>query len=139
MPEIKISIGGRDFQVACQEGEEHYLRAAAALLGAEADTLVKQIGRLPEARMLLMAGLMLADKTAGLDERLKEAEQKIAAQEAKIAELEARRPEAEAEVREVKVEVPVEVPVIPPQLTETLAEIAARAEGLAERLETAQS
>ena len=26
MPEIKLSIGGRDFQVACQEGEENFHR-----------------------------------------------------------------------------------------------------------------
>lgn len=136
MPEIKISIGGREFQVACQEGEEHFLRSAAGLLANEADTLVNQIGRLPEARMLLMAGLMLADKTAGLDERLKEAEHKAAAQEAKIAELEARK--GGAEPVEVKVEVPVEVPVVPPQLSESLAEIAARAEGLADALEAAK-
>ncbi|MCT8160617.1 cell division protein ZapA [Pseudoruegeria sp. SHC-113] len=140
MPEIKISIGGREFQVACQEGEEHFLRSAAGLLATEADTLVSQIGKLPEARMLLMAGLMLADKTAGLDERLKEAERKAATQEAKIAELEARKGGGEpVEVKvEVPVEVPVEVAVVPPQLIESMAEIAARAEGLAEALEAAK-
>ena len=26
MPEVQIEIGGRSFEVACQEGEEHYLR-----------------------------------------------------------------------------------------------------------------
>ncbi len=32
MPEVQIKIGGRPFQVACQEGEEHFLQAAAQLL-----------------------------------------------------------------------------------------------------------
>ena len=58
MPDVKITIGGRQFDVACQEGEEHFLHAAAALLDAEAQTLVSQIGRLPEARMLLMSALI---------------------------------------------------------------------------------
>ena len=64
MPELTITIGGRAFPVACQEGEEHFLRAAAALLDAEAQPLVAQMGRLPESRLLLMAGLMLADNVA---------------------------------------------------------------------------
>ena len=70
MPEVKVTIGGRDFEVACQDGEEHFLRTAAKMLDGEATVLVNQIGRLPEARMLLMAGLMLADKTAGLEDQL---------------------------------------------------------------------
>ena len=119
MPDVTITIGGRDFQVACQTGEEHFLRAAAGMLNAEADPLVQQMGRLPEARMLLMAGLMLADKTAAVEDELRQLK-------ARLTELEA-RPTPQAEK--------VEVPVIPPQLRETLAEIAARAEALADRVD----
>ena len=57
MPEVNVVIGGRDFSVACQEGEEHYLKSAAGMLDAEASALAAQIGRLPEARMLLMSEL----------------------------------------------------------------------------------
>ncbi|MFN9945160.1 MAG: cell division protein ZapA, partial [bacterium] len=74
MPHVEIMIGGRSFEVACQDGEETYLAAAAAMLDAEANALSSQIGRMPEGRMLLMAGLMLADKTVGLEDRLREAE-----------------------------------------------------------------
>ena len=72
MPETEIKIGGRSFTVSCQDGEEHFLHSAAKLLDAEATVLTSQIGRMPEPRMLLMAGLMLADKTAGLEEKLQE-------------------------------------------------------------------
>jgi cell division protein ZapA len=119
MPDVTISIGGRDFQVACQTGEEHFLQAAAAMLNAEADPLVQQMGRLPEARMLLMAGLMLADKTAALEDETRQLK-------ARLHELES-RPAAPTER--------VEVPVVPARVAETLAEIAARAEALAERVE----
>ena len=74
MPEVEIVIGGKSFDVACQEGEEHYLRAAAKMLDEEASVLSAQIGQIPEARMLLMAGLMLADKTAGVQDKLREME-----------------------------------------------------------------
>ena len=83
MPHVEIMIGGRSFEVACQEGEEPYLTAAAAMLDTEANALSSQIGRMPEGRMLLMAGLMLADKTVGLEERLREAEAQLAAAQAR--------------------------------------------------------
>ena len=77
MPEVTIHIGGRSFEVACQDGEEHFLHSAAKMLDDEAQALAAQIGRLQETRMLLMAGLLLADKTANLGERLSKAEQEI--------------------------------------------------------------
>ena len=117
MPSVEIEIGERVFEVACQEGEEHYLRTAAQMLDAEADRLTRQIGRLPEARMLLMAGLMLADRTAGVEDQLREAQERLAAQEARIAELEARPAAA------------------PPQATAALTALAERAEGLAAEAE----
>ncbi|NNL72811.1 MAG: cell division protein ZapA [Silicimonas sp.] len=126
MPEVTVQIGGRPFNVACQEGEEHFLQSAAALLDAEAKTLMDQIGRLPESRMLLMAGLMLADKAAGTDDQVTALENKIAQQEAWIEELQS-KPSPEPDK--------VEVAVIPKEVTETLAELAARAEALAEAAE----
>ena len=70
MPEVDIDIGGKSFTVSCQAGEEQYLVSAAAALNLEADKLGDQIAKLSEARMLLMAGLMLADKTAGAQDRV---------------------------------------------------------------------
>ncbi|MGR3271874.1 cell division protein ZapA [Thalassococcus profundi] len=126
MPEVEITIGGRSFEVACQEGEEQYLQAAARMLDAEASVLVDQIGRVPEARMLLMAGLMLADKTAGLEDRLREAEDRAAGMEDQIRALrDAPAPEPQR----------VEVPVLPEGVTDSLAELAARAEALADEIE----
>jgi len=119
MAELDITIGGRVFSVACQEGEEHFLQTAAAMLDTEAQPLVTQMGRLPESRMLLMAGLMLADRTAAVEDELR-------ALKTRLAELEA-RPAPEP--------LRVEVPVIPPRVSETLAEIAARTEALAADIE----
>ena len=126
MPDVVVGIGGREFSVSCQEGEEHYLQAAAAMLDTEASALTSQIGRLPEARMLLMAGLMLADKHAGTEDQMKAMEDKVAQQEAWIEELQ-NRPKPAPER--------MEVAVIPDQVTESMAELAARAEALAEAAE----
>ena len=116
MPDLEVTIGGRAFQVSCQPGEEHFLRSAAAMLDSEAAPLIAQMGRLPEAKMLLMAGLLLADKTAAVEDELRTLR-------ARVTELEA-RPVATRDVA-----------VMPPQVIETLAEIAARAEAMAARVE----
>ena len=111
MPELDITIGGRTFLVACQPGEEHFLRSAAAMLDSEAQVLVGQMGRMTDARLLLMAGLMLADKTAALEDELREQKAKVAAG------------------------VPASAPVAAPVALTTLTELAARAEAMADRLE----
>lgn len=126
MPELTIHIGGRGFDVSCQDGEEPFLQSAAKMLDDEAQVLSDQIGRMPEARMLLMAGLMLADKTAATDDKLKRAESKLAEVEAELQSLR-NRPEPEPER--------IEVAVVPPSVTDTLAELAARAEALASVVE----
>ncbi|MDA5093941.1 cell division protein ZapA [Aliiroseovarius sp. KMU-50] len=123
MPDVVIKIGGRDFDVACQEGEEHFLKSAAAMLDAEASVLVSQLSNLTESRMLLMSGLMLADKTAGMDDKLKAAEKKLADLQAEIDALKNAEPQK------------IEVPVVPSSVTDTLAEIAARAEAMATAVE----
>ena len=126
MPEVEIQIGGRCFEVACQEGEEHYLQSAARMLDTEASALTGQIGRLPEARMLLMAGLMLADKTAGVEDKLREMQAQVADLEGELLRM-----------RDMPTPEPnrVEVPVVPESLTDSLAELAARAEALAAEVE----
>lgn len=125
MPEVRVTIGGRDFEVACQEGEEHFLHTAAKLLDEEASVLSDQVGRMPEARMLLMAGLMLADKTASVEDRAAEIQAQLDEREAELSSL--RQSAAEPEK--------VEVPVVPQSVTDTLAELAARAEALAAAIE----
>ncbi len=122
MAEVEISVGGRTFQVACQEGEEHFLKGAAEMLDREASVLIGQIGRIPETKMLLMAGLMLADRTAAVEDE-------IAAMKADMARLQTELTEAKSNVTKV------EVPVFPTEMTEALAEIAARAEALADNIE----
>lgn len=130
MPDQIITIGHKEFTVACQPGEEQYLLSAAAMLDTEARTLLNQIGRVPAERMLLMAGLMLADKTAEADDKLSAALAEVASLRDEISRLHT-RPEPEPRR--------VEVPVIPSDVTDALTELAARAEAVAEQLETRAS
>ena len=125
MPDVTISLGGRHIQVSCQEGEEDYLHAAAKMLDDEAQVLSDQVGRMPEARMLLMAGLLLADKTANVEDKIAEVRAELAEREAELAGLRNMVVEPER----------VEVAVIPTSVTDAMAEMAARAEALASEIE----
>jgi cell division protein ZapA len=122
MPEVRISIGGRDFDVACQPGEEHFLKAAAKMLDAEAQSLMGQIGRMPELKMLLMAGLMLADKTAGLEDQVRVTEERAQAAERSLERARA------SSVR-------AEIAAVPEAVLDRFAELAAEAEALAAEVE----
>jgi cell division protein ZapA len=113
MPDLDITIGGRVFQVACQPGEEPFLRAAAQMLDTEAQPLVAQMGRMPELKMLLMAGLMLADKTAAVEDEAKALRTRLAA-------FESNQPG---------------MAKVPTAITDMMAELAARAEALAASVE----
>lgn len=119
MPELEITIGERSFFVSCRAGEEHFLNAAAKMLDTEAQPILQQLGRLPEARMLLMAGLMLADRTAAVEDEVRSLKEKLAALEGK------------APVPPQR----IEVLVVPQEVTDTLADLAARAEALAALVE----
>lgn len=118
MAEVEFKIGHRDYSLSAQDGEEKLLKRAAQLLDAEAQVILSQAGRMPEPRLLLLAGLMLADRFAALEERAERAERNLTRLQS--------NPQR------------VEVPVIPVEVREAMAELAARAEALAERLEDQQ-
>ena len=130
MPDVEIVIGGRTFDVACQKGEEHSLHAAAKVLDREISALTAQFGRIPETRMLLMAGLMLADKTMDLQNKIREAGDRAAEKEAELDRLRnAPAPEAGK----------IEGSAAPKSVLDSLAKIAMLAESLAEQVDASTS
>ena len=59
---VNLTIAGRTYQVACREGEEENLRAAARLVDGKSREALAGLGTLSEARQLLFASLLLADQ-----------------------------------------------------------------------------
>jgi len=59
---IDLNIAGRTYQVACREGEEETLRAAARLVDGKSREALAGLGTLSEARQFLFASLLLADQ-----------------------------------------------------------------------------
>ncbi len=117
MPDLSVTVCGREFPISCGEGEEEQLLAAAALLDSESRALLKKDERLTEQRMLLMAGLVLADRATGLQRDLRIERQRVRELEREVG--------GPKEAR----------PAVTQAALDNLSEIAARAEVLATMVE----
>ena len=61
MAQVTLRINGYAYTLGCQDGEEHHLEAMAAELTNRIDGVRAAAGPSGEARMLVMAALMMAD------------------------------------------------------------------------------
>src|SRR5258708_5734677 len=62
MPEIAITVNGRNYRVTCGPGEEERLHALARGLDQRVETLVRSVGQAGESQLLLVAALLMADE-----------------------------------------------------------------------------
>ena len=62
MAQVVVEIGGRNYPLACRDGDEAHLTELAAGIATKADGLTRSLGVMSEARLLLMAALMVADE-----------------------------------------------------------------------------
>ncbi|WP_114228982.1 MULTISPECIES: cell division protein ZapA [Sphingomonas] len=62
MAEINFEIAGRPYRLACRDGEEDNLRAAASLVDAKSREALAGMGAMSEAKQLLLAALLVADQ-----------------------------------------------------------------------------
>lgn len=61
MSNVVLSIGGRNFTVACAEGEEQHVQQLGSMIDAKLESMGDIAGQ-SEARILLFAALLLADE-----------------------------------------------------------------------------
>ena len=66
MAQIDVTIAGRTYPLACRDGEEAHLASLAGQLQAKADELANALGTMSEPRLLLMAGILVADELSEL-------------------------------------------------------------------------
>ncbi len=62
MGQITVTVGERTYSLGCRDGEEERLRSLAEHLNSKTETLKTALGSVSETRMLLMAGLLMADE-----------------------------------------------------------------------------
>jgi cell division protein ZapA len=79
MPLVNVLVNGRAYTVACDEGEEDHVRELGQFLDKHVRQLSGSIGSAGDTRLLLMAGLVIADELYEARGQLEERNKEIAA------------------------------------------------------------
>jgi cell division protein ZapA len=86
MPQVSVTINGRQFRMACEDGEEAHLLSLAEDIDQRISRLRERFGEIGDTRLTVMAALTLADELRDTKERLARLEPELArAQEANVA------------------------------------------------------
>ena len=70
MSQVNVTINGRQFRMACEDGEEPHLMRLAEELDARIAGLRARFGEIGDTRLTVMAALTLADELAELKKRV---------------------------------------------------------------------
>lgn len=62
MAEVSVTINGRDYQVACEDGQEAQVESLARYVDKKMGELVGSLGQIGDARLLVMTSLLIADE-----------------------------------------------------------------------------
>lgn len=65
-----INVIGRPFEINCDEGQEEYLQELAGEVDQRATELLHQVGRVGDARLLLLVSLSLVDELISVRQEL---------------------------------------------------------------------
>lgn len=74
MAQVTLRINGYAYTLGCQDGEEKHLEAMGAEVSTRIDGVRAAAGQSGEARMLVMASLLMADEIFELRRKLEAAE-----------------------------------------------------------------
>jgi cell division protein ZapA len=78
MAQVQVTVNGRNYTLACDDGEEEHLTFLAASVDSRVSELVAGIGQIGEGRLLLMTGLLMADESVAAGERIAALEKELA-------------------------------------------------------------
>ena len=86
MSQVSVTINGRQFRMACEDGQEGHLMNLARELDTRIEGLRAKFGEIGDTRLTVMAALTVADELAETGLRIKRLEEELAAlQDARVA------------------------------------------------------
>src|SRR3954454_20239847 len=72
MGQVVVKVNGRDFQLTCADGQEARIRRLAQYVDAKVGEFTKTVGQVGEARLILLAALVIADELSDANEALRQ-------------------------------------------------------------------
>jgi cell division protein ZapA len=79
MAQVIATIAGRQFRLACEDGQEEHLQALAKDIDQRVIDLRRKFGEIGDTRLTVMAALMLEDELVEATQKMRRLEDEIAA------------------------------------------------------------
>ena len=77
MPQVTVTIDGKQYRMACDEGQEEHLIGLAQSFDRYVAHLKESFGEIGDQRLTVMAGIMVMDELVELQKRTKGFETEI--------------------------------------------------------------
>jgi len=120
MSQISVTINGRQFRMACEDGQEDHLTELARQLDSRIAGLRSKFGEIGDTRLTVMAALTIADELGEMSLRIKRLEEELrAAQQAHVA-IDERHRQAQAAVAASLISAAERVESITKKLNQTI-------------------
>jgi cell division protein ZapA len=72
MGQVTVPVNGRSFTITCDDGQETRIRRLAQYVDAKVGEFVASAGQVGEARLLLLAALVIADELSDANDALEQ-------------------------------------------------------------------
>jgi len=79
MAHVSVTINGRQYRMACEDGQETHLMGLAEDLDRRIEGLRGRFGEIGDMRLAVMAALTVADELVEIGQRLRQTEAELAA------------------------------------------------------------
>jgi cell division protein ZapA len=120
MGQVSVSVNGRNFMVACDDGQEDHVTELAAYIDGHVTELSNSVGQVGDARLMLMASLLVTDELSEMINRVESLEKEIESLQGTQGDHTRRANTAETKVAEIL-----------DSATKTIQDLAARVESIA--------
>jgi cell division protein ZapA len=85
MAQVIATIAGRQFRLACEDGQEAHLQSLAADIDERIAELRRRFGEIGDTRLTVMAALMVADEMSEAAQKIRRLEEEVMAlQDARV-------------------------------------------------------
>jgi cell division protein ZapA len=99
MGQVNATIAGRQYRLACEDGQEDHLLGLAKELETRIIDLRRKFGEIGDTRLTVMAALVLADEKAEMAQKMRKLEDELVAlEDARSASVERARAASDAVV-----------------------------------------
>jgi cell division protein ZapA len=89
MAQVNVTISGKTYRMACEDGQEDHLAGMAERLNESIELLRERFGEIGDQRLTVMAAITLADQQAEAERRYREVHAEVSGlEEARAAVIE---------------------------------------------------